>query len=213
MDKFAEFLQENQFVPLKTDLFEKDKLVVTPYYVNPFGEIGYKDNGGFRYMDINIPNKDGYKRVKININGKSIMKFVHRMVAQTFIPNPTNLPCVNHKNRDISDNSASNLEWVTVLQNAQHEKKTRNLRKTTVSYPILQIEVLDGNYCRLVGEYNSRKEIPKYTKGFEKPMDKQYVIACCRKFRHKKSYRNYLWIFAKDLEEFKSKSGLAFIEK
>ncbi len=52
-------------------------------------------------------NNSGYLRV--NIYGK--LYFIHRLVAQTFIPNPDNLPEINHINEDKKDNSSSNLEW------------------------------------------------------------------------------------------------------
>lgn len=45
---------------------------------------------------------------------------IHRLVAQEFIPNPNKLPEVNHKNRDITDNSVSNLEWISSEQNIEH---------------------------------------------------------------------------------------------
>lgn len=45
---------------------------------------------------------------------------VHRMVAEIWIPNPSNLPCVNHKDFDKTNNSVLNLEWVTSSQNSIH---------------------------------------------------------------------------------------------
>lgn len=50
--------------------------------------------------------------------------YIHRLVASAFIPNPHNKPHVNHKNRDRSDNSASNLEWVTPAENTAHAYRT-----------------------------------------------------------------------------------------
>jgi hypothetical protein len=50
--------------------------------------------------------------------------YIHRLVASAFIPNPHNKPHVNHKNRNRSDNSASNLEWVTAAENTAHLLQT-----------------------------------------------------------------------------------------
>lgn len=47
-------------------------------------------------------------------------KTVHRLVAETFIPNPNNLPCVNHRDGDKSNNSVDNLEWSSYSDNLQH---------------------------------------------------------------------------------------------
>lgn len=63
-------------------------------------------------------DKDGYKRIAIiNDEGKRIKHRVHRLVAMTYIPNPNNLPLVNHKDENKQNNNINNLEWVTVQQN------------------------------------------------------------------------------------------------
>lgn len=65
-----------------------------------------------------------YGQIGLCINGKYSKKLVHRLVAQAFIPNPENLPEVNHKDRNKLNNNSYNLEWVTRLGNAQHLKRT-----------------------------------------------------------------------------------------
>lgn len=55
----------------------------------------------------------GYKKVTLRKNNKSKYFFVHRLVAEVFIPNPNNYPHVNHKDENPSNNDFRNLEWCT----------------------------------------------------------------------------------------------------
>lgn len=55
-------------------------------------------------------NKQGYKYVILSKNGKDYVKKIHRLIAEHFIPNPNNYPCINHKNEIKTDNSIDNLE-------------------------------------------------------------------------------------------------------
>ena len=68
-------------------------------------------------------NRDGYLFVQFGLNGKQVKKKVHRLVAETFIPNPNNWPEVNHKNCDRTKNNVDNLEWCTHEYNQQYREK------------------------------------------------------------------------------------------
>lgn len=70
-----------------------------------------------------FPNWGGYLLVGIHMNGKQVHKSVHRLVAQTFIPNPNNLPQVNHRDSDRTNNNVSNLEWCAHSYNTQYREK------------------------------------------------------------------------------------------
>ena len=69
---------------------------------------------------------NGYYGLLLSKNDSSKNYSIHRLVAEAFIPNPLNLPQVNHKNEDKSDNRAENLEWCTAKYNSNYG--TRKLR-------------------------------------------------------------------------------------
>ena len=64
--------------------------------------------------------------LNINVDGKRKCKAIHRMLAEAFIPNPNNLPEVNHKDANRMNNSLDNLEWVTHGQNIKHSYSLKN---------------------------------------------------------------------------------------
>lgn len=85
------------------------------------GRWGYMKKTYPEFIFINVlSNKNNYLRVRIN----NKLKSVHRLMAESFIPNATNKPQVNHINGIKTDNRIENLEWVTVSENAIHSIKT-----------------------------------------------------------------------------------------
>lgn len=70
-----------------------------------------------------ITNTDGYLQCKLCSNGTHITVRVHRLVAEHFIPNPENLPEVNHIDYDRKNNIVANLEWSTHIDNVRHSSK------------------------------------------------------------------------------------------
>lgn len=66
--------------------------------------------------------------ISINL-GNTRFKYVHRIIAQIFIPNPDNKPCINHKDGNKENNSITNLEWCTYSENHLHAYK--NLKRKT----------------------------------------------------------------------------------
>lgn len=78
-----------------------------------------KNRGKFRIL-ILVPNNNGYPTAQIHRNNIRRTFTVHRVVARLFIPNPDNLPEVNHKYGVKWDNRATELEWVDRHGNMQH---------------------------------------------------------------------------------------------
>lgn len=80
------------------------------YLISDYGEVKSRSNGTETILKQEY-NSSGYKRVTLYKNGKRTRHFIHRLVAEHFIPNPENLPLVNHIDEDKENNIVSNLEW------------------------------------------------------------------------------------------------------
>ena len=99
---------------------EKWRLIFDDYYISNLGRVySLKTNKMLTAID----NGKGYLSVPIRLNGKQKRCYVHRLVAKAFIPNPDNLPQVNHIDGNKSNNNVNNLEWVTRKENTQHALK------------------------------------------------------------------------------------------
>ncbi len=77
--------------------------------------------------DNHSSNTTTYARVSLSKNGKVNRVSVHRLVAEAFIPNPYDKPCVNHKDNNGLNNHVDNLEWVTHSENMLHAQKQGRL--------------------------------------------------------------------------------------
>lgn len=68
-------------------------------------------------------DENTYNQIQMNINGEYTAKYLHRLVAKTFIPNPNNKKEVNHIDGNKSNNKVENLEWCTRKENVKHYNK------------------------------------------------------------------------------------------
>lgn len=88
------------------------------YQVSNLGNIKSLRNGRI----LRSRNRDFYRAVNLYNNGTYKTLNIHRLVAQAFIPNPNNLPIVNHIDENKVNNNAENLEWCTVKHNNDHSR-------------------------------------------------------------------------------------------
>lgn len=91
----------------------------TSYYIDRYSNIVNRKFNVDRKMSPYIAG-NGYLTVRLSNNGKVVNYSVHRLLAEAFIPNPENKPCVNHKDGNKLNNSLDNLEWVTYAENTKH---------------------------------------------------------------------------------------------
>lgn len=84
-----------------------------------------------------IYHKNGYAFIDLFLDGKTHkIVSIHRLVAKAFIPNPYNLPQVNHKDENRSNNHVSNLEWCTAKYNQNYGTcKQRRMAHTNYADP------------------------------------------------------------------------------
>lgn len=106
-------------------------------------------------------DKDGYLQVSLSKNGKTKTFKVHRLVAQAFIPNPNNLPQVNHKDENKQNNCVDNLEWCDAKYNNGQKSDNNRRRKAVLCVELNKI-------------YNSLKEASQ-----DLNIDSGNISKCC----------------------------------
>ena len=130
-------------------------------------------------------SKDGYLRVVLSKNKEKKTCKVHRLIAQTFIPNPENKSEVNHIDEDKTNNGVENLEWSTPKENSNHGTRNERMRKTLtngkLSKTVLQLS-LSGD---LIREWDSVAECGR--NGF----NTSHICACCNGKR--KTHKGFRW--------------------
>ena len=99
-----------------------------------------------------------YQFVSLSYQGKKQLVLVHRLVAKAFIPNPDNLPQVNHKDENTTNNRADNLEWVTQLVNNNHGTGIQRREKHPKT--VIQLS-LSGEFIREWPSINAAAESVK----------------------------------------------------
>lgn len=130
-----------------------------------------------------------YLRVNLCKDGHSYRKLIHRLVAETFIPNLSNLPMVNHKDEDKTNNCVENLEWCTAKYNTNYghciEERAKKVAKAE-SKKVVQLS-LDG---KLVNVWSSTNEAGRH--GYWQSA----VVNCC--LRKRKTHCGYIWRYYTD---------------
>ena len=164
--------------------------------------LNYRGTGKAKLAKLN-ERKDGYLQVTLSKNGKQDTCIVHRLVAETFLPNPLNKPCINHKiegdegktmnfvffNEDGTvDEKRSTIEWATYEENNKYGTRIERVAKKTTngkkSKKVLQF-TLDGKFVR---EWPSVMECSR--NGFNQGA----VWGCCNgKLPH---YKGFKWQYA-----------------
>ena len=161
------------------------------YYITDTGDVYSRTTGRFIKMKLSLA-KSGYLRVQVCRNHKKYIKLVHRLVAETFIPNPENKCEVNHIDGNKQNNNVENLEWVTRSENILHAYKvlgkkpncpnTNKLGKESTRAVIVQ-QIKDN---KVIAEFYGVREASRIT-----GIHRNSIYQCCQgKY---KTAGGYVW--------------------
>lgn len=132
-------------------------------------------------------NTGGYYIVELHKQDGGYQPRVHRLVAEAFIPNPNNYPCINHKDECKTNNKVDNLEWCTYKYNNNYGTRPQRLGKSNTDNPLLcKTIVLTNSKTGESTFYNSVKDAAKFLGGDSM---KGAISSCCRGKR--KQVRGY----------------------
>lgn len=184
------------------------------YMVSNLGRVKSLNYNGTGREGILKPlnNNNGYLKVCLSKNGKMKRYYVHRLVAEAFIPNPNNYPQVNHKDENKQNNCVWNLEFCNCSYNMNYgtarertvekckgKKRSEETRKklseshkgkynTKCSKPVLQI---NKNTNEIIKEFPSIKEVQRqlgYSQG--------NISECCNGKR--KTHKGFTWRYKEE---------------
>lgn len=158
------------------------------YKVSNFGNVksfkrsvnGYilKPNKRGSYYSVYLIGADGAKNVS-----------VHRLVATSFIPNPNNLPSINHINGDKLDNNVDNLEWCTYSQNTRHYYYVLLEGKLLRNKPVMQY----SRTGKFIQRWDSIIDASNAT-----GIDIDNIIHSCKRRHKRNTTKGFLWRFVGD---------------
>ena len=139
------------------------------YQISNKGRVRNSRSGRILIQKIKNTDSNSYRLIVLSKDNVKKCNSIHRLVAKAFLPNPNNLPCVNHKDENGENNIVENLEWCTHKYNTNYGTCIKRFSEKNKK-PILQIK--DGT---VINEFSSAIEAcEKY--GFKRSC----ISECCR---------------------------------
>ena len=160
------------------------------YEVSDLGRVKSLKHGKDKILK---PQKDtsGYLQVGIRKYGQRKFLLVHRLVAEAFIPNSQGLDTVNHKDEDKTNNTVSNLEWMSMKDNINYGSRNKRVSETQINdkNKSKAVQMFDKSTGELLASFPSTMEAWRVT-----GIDHSHISTCCNgKY---KSSGGYIWRYA-----------------
>ena len=130
--------------------------------------------GSHTDMILSTNDRRGYQGVTLFKDGKRFYKSVHRLVAEAFIPNPNDYPCINHKDENRKNSRVDNLEWCTHIYNSRYGSCRKKISERV---------------SRKVAQYTKEGELVKVWDSMTKASNEvgaqlSEISKCCKDFRY-----------------------------
>ena len=160
------------------------------YEVSDMGRVKSLNYNRTRNENILKLQKDthGYLQVYLCKDGQKKASLVHRLVADAFIPNPNNLDTVNHKDEVKTNNTVTNLEWMSQKDNTNYGTRNKRMAEAKINHPSCskQVQMFDKSTGELLATFPSTHEAERVT-----GIAYQNISACC--LGKYKSAGGYVW--------------------
>lgn len=181
------------------------------YEISSYGRVKSLKWGKTRMLKFST-NNSGYLTIHLRKNGKTKSYLIHRLVANAFIPNPDNKPCIDHIDGNPSNNRVENLRWVTQKENSNNPITRNNIRNSKInvyqginnpnfgnrgklnplSKSVLQFDKNDN----FIKKWDSMVDIERELKYNVSP-----IGACCNQRKYRHTAYGYKWGFADNYEQ------------
>lgn len=160
----------------------------------------FRKDGTKRFVKGKIlkPSHRKNKYLQLELHGSEI--YVHRLVAQAFIPNPHNYPQVNHKDEDPSNNCVDNLEWCTPGYNNRYGTRMKRIIKS-LSMKVVQLS-FDGSLVKVWSSISDASKNGYYSSS---------ISHCCQ--NRLLRCNGYYWIYYSDYKKMSKKDILKYVIK
>lgn len=165
------------------EIWKSIKNYENDYQISNYGRVkSLKNKSKHKILKEGYTTK-GYPQIVLCKNGNIKTYLIHRLVAETFIPNPNKLKEINHKDENKNNNHVNNLEWCTRIYNMKYGKVKEKISKSN-SIKVAKI----NKENKIVEIYNSIKEAAQ--KNGAKECN---IVGCCKHRKHYNTCKGYKW--------------------